>query len=151
MTTCWLENMQFAKDDSVEKLIQIFYTARDKNSFFDSMHLQRTEVLQPWLVWIWSLATAVTWQYQHGYKNLNNPPTPKTDYTKLVSYNKEALFLFYLDQRLEAPLPKHVLEEGVVLWAADMGLQLGGQSRQQLIQAWRRGRGNRGSAWQWEV
>ena len=43
-------------------------------------------------------------------------------------------FFIYLDQRVEASLSKHVLEKSVVLWAADMGLQLRRQSCQQLIQ-----------------
>lgn len=57
------------------------------------------------------------------------------------NFKRKRLFFLaiYLDQRVKAPLSKHVLEEGVVLWAADMGLQLGGQSRQQLVQTCRRG------------
>ncbi|PWA22476.1 hypothetical protein CCH79_00015381 [Gambusia affinis] len=37
-------------------------------------------------------------------------------------------------------LPKHVLQEGVVLWTADMGLQLGRQGCQQRIQTCREGK-----------
>lgn len=71
------------------------------------------------------------------------------------NFKRKRLFFLaiYLDQRVKAPLSKHVLEEGVVLWAADMGLQLGGQSRQQLVQTCRRGgRGNtRVGTGEWEV
>lgn len=53
-----------------------------------------------------------------------------------MNNNKKTLvkLLSYLDEGVEAPLTKHVLEEGVVFWAADMRLQLRGQCCQQLIQ-----------------
>lgn len=54
----------------------------------------------------------------------------------LMNNNKKTLvkLLSYLDEGVETPLTKHVLEEGVVFWAADMRLQLRGQCCQQLIQ-----------------
>ena len=49
----------------------------------------------------------------------------------------------YLDQRVEALLPEHLQEEGVVFRPADIGVELRGQRCQQLIQTWERDGGER--------
>lgn len=54
-----------------------------------------------------------------------------------VSTKRLDISVVYLDQWMQALFTKHVPEEGQVLLAIHMWLQLGGQSSQQLIQTYK--------------